>query len=318
MAERKRARRGRFLVEAGASVALAVAYILEKRPAEPSERHTASVAAIGWAFIASFAASVGLTVVYAYGGSPRTEGALLFVALGGIAAGLVLWSQKLMPQGPHFEDRKLTFEEPEEEAEAEQAFVEGAEQIGRRRFLGRLLGVAVAGLGAALVFPIRSLGTRPGRSLFVTAWRTGSRAVTEDGVPVRASDLIVNSVLTVFPEGHVDAADSQTLLIKLPSGVFHASAGREDWTPQDIVGFSKICTHAGCPVGLYQATTSQLFCPCHQSVFFVPDGATPIKGPATRALPQLPLEVDADGFLVAQDDFPEPVGPEFWNFGRTR
>jgi ubiquinol-cytochrome c reductase iron-sulfur subunit len=279
-------------------------------------RKSLTTRAIGWAFILSASASVALTVVYALGGQPQIEGSMLFVALGGLAVGLVLWAGRLMPQGPHVEERRLTFEEPEELEETQEAFVVGAEQIGRRRFLGRLLGAAAAAFGIALIFPIRSLGTRPGRSLFETSWRMGTRAVTKDGVPVHASELGVDTILTVFPEGHTDAADSQTLLIKTEPGTFHPRPGREDWSPDDIVAFSKICTHAGCPVGLFQASSNQLFCPCHQSVFFVPDGAVPTKGPATRPLPQLPLSIDADGYVVAQGDFPEPVGPEFWNFGR--
>ena len=271
--------------------------------------------AIALAFMLSAGASVSLTVIYALGGQPQAEGAMLFVALGGIAIGLVLWSHQLMPQTIYVEDRKLTFDEPEEREEAEESFIEGAEQIGRRSFLGKLLVAAVGALGVAFLFPIRSLGKAPGRALFKTSWTKGARAVTEDGQPVRAASLADNSVLTVFPEGHTDAADSQTLLIKTPQGVFHPKHGRENWSPDGIVGFSKICTHAGCPVGLYQAATSQLFCPCHQSVFNVAEACQPTSGPATRALPQLPLAVDAEGFVIAQSDFHEPVGPEFWNFG---
>ena len=278
-------------------------------------RRRRSPGPIGWAFLLSFGASVSLTVIYALGGQPQAEGAMLFVALGGIAVGLVLWSHVLMPQDIVVEDRKLTFGDPEEREEAEEAFVEGAEQIGRRSFLGKLLVGAVGALGVAFLFPIRSLGKAPGRALFHTEWKPGARAVTEDGAPVRAASLLDNSVLTVFPEGHTDAADSQTLLIKTPQGLFHPQAGRENWSPDGIVGFSKICTHAGCPVGLYQAATSQLFCPCHQSVFSVPESCKPTNGPATRPLPQLPLAIDAEGFVVAQSDFHEPVGPEFWNFG---
>jgi ubiquinol-cytochrome c reductase iron-sulfur subunit len=84
-----------------------------------------------------------------------------------------------------------------------------------------------------------------------------------------------------------------------------------------LVAFSKVCTHAGCPVGLYQAETRELFCPCHQSAFNVLKGAQPASGPATRALPQLPLGIDDDGYLIALGDFPEPVGPGFWNRGRA-
>jgi len=312
----RRLRSPKFVAAVGAGIAALLAVLLGKRVVRGHAEPEPSVAGIGWAFLLSFAASVTLTVVYALGGQPQIEGAMLFVSLGGIAVGLIIWSHLFMPQGIHVEERKLTFDRPRERAEAEEAFVVGAEQIGRRRFIGRMLALAGAGLGAALLFPIRSLGTRPGRSLFVTEWRKGIRAVTQDGKPVRAAELVVNSVLTVFPEGHTDAADSQTILIKTPEGLLRALSGREGWSPDGIVAFSKICTHAGCPVGLYQATTSELFCPCHQSVFSVPDGATPIRGPATRPLPQLPLFIDQEGFVVAQGDFAEPVGPEFWNFGR--
>jgi ubiquinol-cytochrome c reductase iron-sulfur subunit len=88
---------------------------------------------------------------------------------------------------------------------------------------------------------------------------------------------------------------------------------RAAWAPEGCVGYSKICTHAGCPVGLYRSEAHQLLCPCHQSTFDVLRGAVPVFGPAARPLPQLPMEVDADGYLVARGDFHEPVGPSFWN-----
>jgi ubiquinol-cytochrome c reductase iron-sulfur subunit len=162
----------------------------------------------------------------------------------------------------------------------------------------------------AALFPIRSLGSRPGRSLYRTDWRPGRRLVTEDGGPLRPDELVPHSVVTVYPEGHVESADAQTLLIRLPDEV--EPPGPDGWTVGGLCAFSKICTHAGCPVGLYQAATQELFCPCHQSTFSVPAGAEPTFGPATRPLPQLPLAVDDAGFLVAQSDFPEPVGPGFW------
>jgi ubiquinol-cytochrome c reductase iron-sulfur subunit len=124
----------------------------------------------------------------------------------------------------------------------------------------------------------------------------------------------VNGFLTVFPEDHTDAADAQTVLIRLAED--DQTPGPEEATVDGFVAFSKVCTHAGCPVGLYQAATRELFCPCHQSVFAVLEGAEPTAGPATRPLPQLPIGLDENGFLIALGDFPEPIGPGFWNRGR--
>ena len=267
-------------------------------------------------FGASAAASLALTVVYFFGGQPQLEGALLAVALGGLAIGLALWAAHFMPKGPFVEGRKVAVDADDSGAfdRAERTFEAGADDaLGRRSFLAKMLGAALGALGLAALFPIRSLGERPGRELFRTHWTDGARAVTPAGIPVRPDGLDVGGVLTVFPEGREDAADSQTLLIRLAEGEYRGLPGREDWAPEDVVGFSKICTHAGCPVGLYQQETNQLFCPCHQSVFDVLRGAEPTGGPATRALPQLPLAIDDDGYIVATGDFPEPVGPGFWD-----
>jgi ubiquinol-cytochrome c reductase iron-sulfur subunit len=103
------------------------------------------------------------------------------------------------------------------------------------------------------------------------------------------------------------------VLVRVDPARLRTRKGRESWAPQGNLAFSKICTHVGCPVGLYQESTHELLCPCHQSTFDVLDGARPVFGPATRSLPQLPLAVDPEGYLVAQHDFDEPVGPGFWN-----
>jgi ubiquinol-cytochrome c reductase iron-sulfur subunit len=143
--------------------------------------------------------------------------------------------------------------------------------------------------------------------------------VREDGSPVRADELPVDGVLTVFPDGHTDAGDSPTLLIRTRTNQefeFEPREGRESWTVDGVVAYSKLCTHTGCPVGLYQADEGLLLCPCHQSTFDVYDGARPVFGPAARSLPQLPLAADDEGYLVATDDFSDPVGPGFWDRGR--
>jgi ubiquinol-cytochrome c reductase iron-sulfur subunit len=266
---------------------------------------------IAAAFGLSALASVLLTMVYALGGHPQIEGALLGLALGGIAFGLVLFARDMLPRGHFVEEREVVPRATAARPEAVAAFESGVEPIERRRLLARTGGVALGALGIAALFPIRSLGSRPGRSLYRTEWRPGIRVVTEAGAPIRPGEFAVNSVVTVFPDGHLHSGDSQALLIRLPDNV--APPGPARWTVDGLVVFSKICTHAGCPVGLYQAATQELFCPCHQSTFSVPAGATPTFGPATRPLRQLPIGVDEEGFLVALSDFPEPVGPGFWS-----
>jgi ubiquinol-cytochrome c reductase iron-sulfur subunit len=141
--------------------------------------------------------------------------------------------------------------------------------------------------------------------------------VDEEGRPLRPEDVELESVTTVYPEGEVGSADSQAVLVKVAPELLALSGRGRDWVPEGCVAYSKICTHAGCPVGLYRAEAHELLCPCHQSTFDVLRGATPVFGPAARALPQLPLELDENGYLVAGGDFPEPVGPSFWNMTRS-
>jgi ubiquinol-cytochrome c reductase iron-sulfur subunit len=272
--------------------------------------------AITVVLLASILASLGLLVLYVFlGGNPQAEGVLLAIALGGFGAAIVIWAIGLM-RAPTESEPRHPLRSPEEVHEATGAALD-IEAITRRRFLVRLLGGAGAILAAALVLPAFSLGPQPGRSLFRTAWRAGARVVGEDGQPIRPGDLVEGAVRTVYPDGAVGHADSQTLLIRVRAGELQLPAAREAWAPDGVVGYSKICTHAGCPVGLYRAEQHALLCPCHQSTFDVLRGAVPTFGPAARPLPQLPLEVDADGYLVARGDFPEPVGPSFWNMTHT-
>lgn len=267
----------------------------------------AIVAALG----VSILASLGLIVLYALGGGAQLEGILLALALSGVGAAIVIWAIALLAAPIEVEERHSLGSSGEERAGAREAL--DPEQISRRRFLVRLLGGTSAVLGAALVLPALSLGPEPGRDLFRTGWRAGSRVVDANGTPIRPGDLPLGSVQTVFPSGEVGRPDSQTLLIRVRAEDLRLAAGRADWAPQGAIGYSKICTHAGCPVGLYRAEEHALLCPCHQSTFDVLRGAVPIFGPAARPLPQLPLEVDGDGYLVARGDFPEPVGPGFWD-----
>jgi ubiquinol-cytochrome c reductase iron-sulfur subunit len=177
-----------------------------------------------------------------------------------------------------------------------------------------MLGAVGAVFGLAVVFPLASLGPRPHKDLYVTSWAAGIRAVTEDGVPIKPSDIPVNGIVTVFPEGHLDDALGATLLINVGDAPFIIVPGRENWTiGVRLVAFSKICTHAGCPASLYNANSEQLICPCHQSTFDILKACKPVFGPASRPLPQLAITTDANGFVVAQGPYNQPVGPGFWN-----
>jgi ubiquinol-cytochrome c reductase iron-sulfur subunit len=267
---------------------------------------------VAW-FLLSTVAAIGLAVVYAFGGQPQLEGVLLAVALGGIAIGLALFAHHFLPSGEAEEPRHDLRSTDEERQAFATTFERGEHQLTRRWLLLTAFGGALTALGAAALFPIRSLGPSPQPALRTTAWHPGARLVDENGRPIRPNDLAVDGVATVYPEGNQSPGDSQTVLIRLQPGELRPRPGREDWAPNGFVAYSKVCTHAGCPVGLYQASTHQLVCPCHQSLFDVTDGARPVFGPATRSLPQLPIDLGADGYFRARSDFTEPVGPGYWN-----
>jgi ubiquinol-cytochrome c reductase iron-sulfur subunit len=260
-------------------------------------------------FLVSAASFLGLAVVYWRGGQPQAEGVLLAAGFAGLAYGLVTWGNHLMPEGPYEEDRH-NFSDPVQEELFGDDMSRG-ETITRRKLLVRTLVLAAGGLGVAAAFPIRSLGPKPGRTLYKTPWRAGLRLVTDDNRPVRVSDVPLGGLVTVFPENHPGSADGQAVLVRVEPGLIVPEPGRETWSPQGFIVYSKICTHAGCPVGLYQRESHELLCPCHQSTFDVLHGAKAVFGPAAGALPQLPIRIDGD-FLVALGDFPEPVGPVFW------
>ncbi len=269
------------------------------------------------AFVVAIAAALALFVVYVRGDGPQAEGVLLALALGGVGVGLLVWATRLMP---HIRDethpRKATVPTTEAERDSAVETVEaGVEEIKRRRFLSRLLVGAAGALGLAALIPIRSLGRSPGDSLLHTKWTPGAKLVTIDGTPVTTSTLEIGSFTTVFPEGHEGSADSQAVLIRVEPGQLQLAEAAMAGAPDGLVAYSKICTHAGCPLGLYLAATHELRCPCHQSTFDVLNGAKPVYGPAPRPLPQLPIEIAEDGVLIATGDFPAPVGPSFWELG---
>ena len=274
----------------------------------------------GIALVVTTVAGIGLFVVYFAGGQTQLEGVLFAVALGGLGVALGIWANHLLDAREVVEERhELSSGAAGREAFGDALTEEVGPVLGRRSLLLKLLAGAGGAIGLALLLPVLSLGPAPGDTLKQTPWRRGSRVVDEEGELVALDQVPEDGFLTVFPEGHEGAADAQTLLIHVRPGSLKLPPEKMAGVPEGThVAYSKICTHAGCPVGLYRAESQTLICPCHQSQFDVSDGAKPFFGPAARPLPQLPLGVDEDGILVAEGDFSAPVGPAFWdmNLGR--
>lgn len=182
------------------------------------------------------------------------------------------------------------------------------ESTSRRRLLDRFFYATVGLFGLSLVFPIRSLAPRMGPKLRNTGWRDGERLVGEGGNVLTVTAVKTGSAITVFPESAMDDARSQAVLIRLPDGT--------EGTVNGYAVYSRVCTHAGCPVALYRASAKQLMCPCHQSVFDAAGDGAVVSGPADRPLPRLPIRIAEDGSIVAAGDFPSPVGPGSWSMSR--
>ena len=269
-------------------------------------------------FVAGLLLVAGFGACYWVNAAPWTLGVTLGGGLTLMGAGLIAWGKYLMPRGPFVEERHTLANDDATRDSFAAAIVErGGGVIKRRKFLGGLLGAGMGIFGVVAAFPlIRSLGPLPKGTLFHTDWTKGTYLVDITGRRVHQDDLAVGSIVTVYPEGLQDSdngqAVDQTVLIRLSNEDYVTQKGRENWGPQGYVAYSKLCTHLGCPVGLYEQELQLLVCPCHQSMFDVTNGAIPNFGPAPRPLPQLPLMIDAAGYLQSQSDFNQPVGPGFW------
>jgi ubiquinol-cytochrome c reductase iron-sulfur subunit len=258
--------------------------------------------------------------------STKLLGLGLGLALFCIGVGAIHWAKTLMPDDEIVSERKPMRSSDADRTEAVAALKEGAAGagLGRRKLIRNSLLGALAPLGLLAIVPLRDLGQLPGASLTNTAWRPGRRLVTDPtGRPIKVSEVPIGGVIHVQPEG-VDEmpnpleerAKATTIVIRLePEEILDPD--ERNWAVDGIVAYSKICTHLGCPVGLYEQQTHHLLCPCHQSTFDVTQNCKVIFGPARRPLPQLPLGVDDEGYLVSSEDFQEPVGPSFWERGNA-
>lgn len=181
----------------------------------------------------------------------------------------------------------------------------------RRSFLGWLLAGAASLMGLSFLAPVTSLGPRAGDALRQTKWREGTRLVTTAGRPLRPEDIEPGSLVTAWPEHAIEHERSAVVVLRLRAGDPQAPTNAAWVVDRTLLAYSKICTHAGCPVGLFREADDALFCPCHLATFDAAQAAEPTFGPAPRRLPQLPLTRNGDDELVALGDFIEPIGPAY-------
>jgi ubiquinol-cytochrome c reductase iron-sulfur subunit len=252
-----------------------------------------------------------------------------------IGIGAIQWARKLMSDHEIVEMRHPVASSVTDRREALAALSQGAVDsgLGRRPLIRNSLLGAVAMLGLPAIVVLRDLGPLPGTTLEETVWRKGMRIVNDvSGTPIRPQNMDVGQLVNAEPEVFfaTDAegeplydgvtlqqakAKAAVILVKMAPMDITASPDRANWGVNGILCFSKICTHVGCPISLWEQQTHHLLCPCHQSTFDLADNGKVIFGPAARSLPQLEMGVDGEGYLIAMSDFKEPVGPSFWERG---
>ena len=239
-----------------------------------------------------------------------------------IGMGAIHWAKTLMPDTEVVAQRH-EFRSPDSDRKE---FVEtvksgaAASGLGRRSLIKKSLGAALGLSALSPLLLLRDLGPLPKKEFEKTTWKSGTYLVTDPGNRrIKASDLEVGAVAQVLPEiadpehrALSDVGKDAVLLIRLRPTEFNLEPAKLAMTHDGIIAFSKICSHMGCAVALYEQQTKHLLCPCHQSTFDVTRAAKVIFGPAARPLPQLNITVDGEGYLIAREPFSEPVGPSFW------
>ena len=310
-----------------------------------AERQVAGLFGLSTVFMVLFIASyftfkVGNnpTVLFGkFGVSNMALGVTFGLALLCIGVGAIQWARKLMGDHEIVEYRHSAASSDEDKEEALAALALGIEESGiaRRPLIRNSLLGAIGVLSLGAIVPLWDLGPQPGDKLYHTVWKKGMRVVQDvDGANIKPADMevgqLVNGQPELFfpggakrlgveqPEGvklNVDKAKASVILVRMDPGDIHPSKGRADWGVDGILCYSKICTHVGCPISLWEQQTHNLLCPCHQSTFDLAHNGKVVFGPAARPLPQLPLAVDSEGYLIATSDFTEPVGPSFWERG---
>ena len=293
--------------------------IVEPGPGNPgAELAVALLLILTALFAVAFIVFVGTDSL---GGQTQLEGASLGACFLAFAAALIVAAKKVIATEELEEDYPEP-ESPQAQEEIDQIVRESGDGITRKGLLRTTGAAAIAAIGAAVVAPIAGFGPfLKTRELQQAPWRRGRRLVDEHGKPYRATDISTETFYTAYPEGEVSKAlvGAPVVLVRLDPSALKLPPDRADWAPLGILGYSKICTHAGCAVALYRKPLfptveprPALVCPCHYSTFDPAQGAKVMFGPAGRPLPQLPLSVDSRGYLRARGNLSGPPGPSWW------
>lgn len=266
-----------------------------------------------------------------------TLGATLGGAMLLMGVGIIQWAKKIMGDQEMVEMRHPAASSAEDRADTLKDLNDGINEsgFGRRPMIRRSLFLSMGFLALPTVIMLRDMGPLP-HGHRNTVWKKGMRVVNDvAGTPIKPSDLQVGQLVNAEPaimyeqdeEGHPVLHGTELLAAKSKAAVIvvrmrpediSPSKGRENWGIDGILCYSKICTHVGCPISLWEQQTHHLLCPCHQSTFDLADNGKVVFGPAHRPLPQLPLAVDSEGYLIAVSDFPEIVAPSYPELARDQ
>ncbi|MCC9704744.1 Rieske (2Fe-2S) protein [Streptomyces sp. MNU76] len=307
---------------------------IDERAAKRSERTVALLFTVSMlstvGFIASYVAIPVDKAIYVWpighiSALNFALGLTLGLALFCIGAGAVHWARTLMSDVEIADERHPIEAAPEVKAKVLADFKQGAKEsaLGRRKLIRNTMFGALALFPLSGVVLLRDLGPLPGTKLRHTQWAKGKKLINMNTMePLRPSDVAVGSLTFAMPEGldehdhdfQKNIAKDALMIVRIQPNDIKDKQSLE-WSHEGILAYSKICTHVGCPISLYEQQTHHALCPCHQSTFDLADGARVIFGPAGHALPQLHITVGEDGYLEAVSDFDEPVGPAFWERG---
>ena len=311
----------------------------DPRAARRAERQVASMFMLSMVMVVAFVvaylaiderATVYIPVFGNVGASNLALGFTLGAGVFLIGAGAIQWAKKLMPDVEVVQERHDMPSDSEATAEAVANYERGKDESGFARFrlIRRTLIAAMALFPIPLILMLRDLwdappgSPSPNQILSTTLWKKGERIVTDATYqPIKAVDIPVGGLVSAAPADLMEVQEAEhnlnargkaaIILVRMEPDEIRSQQG-DGWDYQGILAYSKICTHVGCPIALYEHRTHHLLCPCHQSTFDLADSGNVVFGPAARRMPQLPIGVDEEGFLIAMSDFNEPIGPSFW------